>query len=81
MPTDAASRHADGPDASRERLEEIEIKITYVEDLLETLDRAVFRQQQQIEQLSQAVAALREQVLAGPAPAGTEPRDEIPPHY
>jgi len=35
------------------RLAEIEIKLSYSEDLLEELNRTVFRQQQQIEQLQQ----------------------------
>jgi SlyX protein len=63
------------------RLDELEVKLSFAEDLLETLNTTVFRQQQQIEQLQRQVKALREQ-LAAQAPA--EPRslrDEIPPHY
>jgi SlyX protein len=73
--TDAAKPGA--PDA---RLNEIEVKLGFVDDLVDTLNRAVYRQQQQIDQLAQALAALREQLRAG-TPAGADPRDEIPPHY
>jgi SlyX protein len=64
-----------------ERLAELEVKLAFAEDLLETLNTTVYRQQQQIERLQQQVRELREQ-LAAAAPA--EPRslrDEIPPHY
>lgn len=64
------------------RLAEIEIKLSFSEDLLEELNRTVFRQQQQIEHLQQELRALRQQLQTdeGPAP----PRDlgeETPPHY
>jgi SlyX protein len=63
------------------RLDELEVKLAFVDDLLETLNRTVFRQQEQIDQLALALAALRQQVRSsGPAAAG-DPRDEIPPHY
>jgi SlyX protein len=63
------------------RMDELEVKLSFAEDLLDTLNTTVYRQQQQIEQLQRQVKALREQ-LAAQAPA--EPRslrDEIPPHY
>ena len=41
------------PDAMETRLTEIEIKLSFTEDLLDELNRTVFRQQQQIEQLQQ----------------------------
>ena len=44
-------------DAMETRLAEIEIKLSYSEDLLEELNRTVFRQQQQIEQLQQELRA------------------------
>lgn len=63
------------------RLEKIESKLSFAEDLLETLNDTVIRQQQQIEQLLREVVTLREQLRAG---LPNEPRslnDEIPPHY
>ena len=64
-----------------ERLEKIETKLSLSEDLLETLNETVYRQQRQIEQLQREIVALREQVSAS---LPNEPRnlsDEVPPHY
>lgn len=63
------------------RLDALEVKLGFVDDLLDTLNRAVFRQQGQIDQLAQALGALRQQVRAGGSVASADPRDEIPPHY
>lgn len=63
------------------RLEKIETKLGLAEDLLEELNKTVYRQQQEIDLLRQQMRALREQ-LERNLPA--EPRniaDEIPPHY
>ena len=64
------------------RLAEIEAKLTLSEDLLETLNRTVYRQQQHIDRLERELRALRDQVEAGDAASEpATPRDEIPPHY
>ena len=64
------------------RLAEIEAKLTFSEDLLESLNRTVYRQQQQIERLQHELRALREIVdNAEPGGEPLRPRDEIPPHY
>ena len=63
------------------RLTELEIKLSYAEDLLDTLNHTVFRQQEQIDRLQKQVRELQAQVQAIPSgPAGTL-RDELPPHY
>ncbi len=64
------------------RLTDLEIKISYSEDMLDELNRTIFRQQQQIDRLIAEVHALRDQVRNAPASqeAGNL-RDEIPPHY
>ena len=63
------------------RLDELEAKISLAEDLLDALNRTVYRQQQQIEAMQQEIRALRQQLrLAAPAEP-VDPRDEIPPHY
>ncbi len=63
------------------RLTELEIKLSYAEDLLDTLNHTVFRQQEQIDRLQKQVRDLQNQVQAMPSgPAGTL-RDELPPHY
>jgi len=63
------------------RITELEIKISYAEDLIDELDRAAFRQQQQIDLLINQVRALREQVLAAAPAEQRSLRDELPPHY
>ena len=63
------------------RLAEIEAKLTFAEDLLEELNRTVYRQQQQFDRLQQELRALRETIeIADPAEPGS-PGDEVPPHY
>lgn len=69
------------PVGAGERLHELEIKICFLEDLVDTLNRTVFRQQQRIDQLAQALTALRQQIRTTDPAARTEPREEIPPHY
>ena len=64
------------------RLAEIEIKLSFSEDMLEELNRTVFRQQQQIEMLQKELRALRQQLQSDDTQAAPRDlRDEIPPHY
>lgn len=63
------------------RITELEVKLSFAEDLLEELNRTVFRQQQQIEQLQRELRVLRQQVQANVPAAGWTPQEEIPPHY
>lgn len=63
------------------RVNELEAKISLAEDLLDALNRTVYRQQQQIDQLQQDVRALRQQLQeAAPAAQGSLD-NEVPPHY
>lgn len=63
------------------RLIEIEIKLSYAEDTLETLNQTVFRQQEQIDQLRMLVLRLANQVQDLTPQERREPLDERPPHY
>jgi len=63
------------------RITELEIKISYAEDMIDELNRTVYRQQQQIDFLARELNTLRQQVQSA-APATTRSLlDEIPPHY
>ena len=63
------------------RITDLEIKISYSEDLVDELNHTIFRQQQQIDQLIKQVRTLGEQVQ-NVAPAEQRSlRDELPPHY
>lgn len=63
------------------RITELEIKISYTEDLVDELNRTIFRQQRQIDLLIDEVRALRQQVQAIAPSEARSLRDEIPPHY
>ena len=68
-----------------ERLIELEIKLSLNDDLLDELNRQVYRQQQQIDLLQAQLRHLYGQMRANAESAeNAEPRnlrDEIPPHY
>ena len=63
------------------RITELEIKLSYTEDLLDTLNGVVTRQQQDIDWLLREVAGLRQQSGDAGSPAPRNLRDELPPHY
>ncbi len=70
-----------GAPTADERITELEVKLSFSEDMLEELNRTVFRQQQQLELLQLEIRALRQQIQMQ---APNEPRnaaDEVPPHY
>ena len=63
------------------RLAEIEAKLTFSEDLLEEMNRTIYRQQQHIDRLQQDLRALREAMGNANPAEPILPRDEVPPHY
>jgi SlyX protein len=63
------------------RLEKIESKLSLAEDLLEELNKTIYRQQRQLEQLQQEMVALRQQVQTALPGDPRNPQDEVPPHY
>ena len=63
------------------RLTELEIKLSYTEDLLDTLNQLVATQQDQIDLLLREVARLRQQGGGESLAAPLNLRDELPPHY
>lgn len=63
------------------RLNELEAKISLAEDLLDALNRTVYRQQQQIERLQQDIRVLRQQLHDATPAEATDLGGEIPPHY
>lgn len=63
------------------RLTELEIKLSFADDAIDELNRAVFRQQQQIDQLIHELRTLRQQMLSSLPEEKRSLRDDIPPHY
>lgn len=64
-----------------ERITELEVKLAFAEDLLETLNSTVYRQQERIELLERTVRDLRTLVAEALPAEQRSLRDEIPPHY
>lgn len=63
------------------RITELEIKMCYSEDVIDELNRTVFRQQQKIDFLAREIDALRQQIQSTAPQQGINLQDEIPPHY
>jgi len=64
-----------------ERIVDIEIKLTRQEDLLETLNRTVYEQQRQIDELEALCSALARRVRELTEASQQNPVNERPPHY
>ena len=67
--------------ALEQRINELEIKASFAEDLVEELNLTIYRQQQQIDQLVLVVAELRKQQPDGGTGGARSLLDERPPHY
>jgi SlyX protein len=63
------------------RLNELEVKAAFADDMLDSLNATVYRQQQQIDRLLREVRELREQLMSAAPAESRSLRDEIPPHY
>lgn len=63
------------------RIIDLEVKLTFNEELLEQLSRVLYRQQQQIDRLEKEVKTLCEQIRDNQPAEPRNLRDEIPPHY
>lgn len=63
------------------RLVDLEIKISYAQDMLEELNKTVYRQQEQIDLLIREVHTLRQQAATPPPSGPRNPADDLPPHY
>jgi SlyX protein len=63
------------------RLTELETKLAFAEDLLETLNHTVVRQQAQLDSMQQQLRLLHQQLQEALPDDTRTPRDEIPPHY
>lgn len=66
---------------TKNRLTEIETKLAFAEDLLESLNQTVVRQQGQIDLLQEQVRLLHRQLKDLRPDDSRTPRDELPPHY
>jgi SlyX protein len=60
---------------------ELETKLSFAEDMIDALNTAVFRQQEQIDLLERQIRLLHQQIQALQPDEERDLRDEIPPHY
>ena len=63
------------------RLTELETKLAFAEDLLETLNQTVVRQQAQLDLMQQQLRLLHQRLQDAHPDETRSPRDEVPPHY
>lgn len=69
------------PRTPEHRLDELEIKASFTDDLLDQLNLTIYRQQQQIDALAQQLVQLRQQMPEAGSGGARHPGDELPPHY
>jgi SlyX protein len=66
---------------SDERITNLEIKLSFTEDLIEKLNETIYKQQQQIEFLYRELKAIKEQASSSGGDGSGNLKDDIPPHY
>jgi SlyX protein len=64
-----------------DRITNLEIKLSFTEDLMDQLNQTIYKQQQQIEFLYREIKSIKEQASVGDGGGNSAPKDEIPPHY
>jgi SlyX protein len=70
-----------GIDMTEDRITNLEIKLSFTEDLIDQLNQTIYKQQQQIEFLYRELNSIKEQSSNGDSAGNNSPKDEIPPHY
>ena len=63
------------------RLTDLEIKASFTDDMLDEINQTLYRQQQQIEHLTQELKTLREQSADTDGLGVRSLHDDLPPHY
>jgi len=70
---------------SEARIDELEVKMSFAEDMIDELNRSVFRQQEQLDLMQQQIMLLHQYLQSvTQSVTATETRnlrDELPPHY
>ena len=65
---------------TEDRITNLEIKLSFTEDLIDQLNQTIYKQQQ-IEFLYRELKSIKEQASSGDSAGNSSPKDEIPPHY
>lgn len=66
---------------TEDRITNLEIKLSFTEDLMDQLNQTVYKQQQQIEFLYRELKSIKEQASGEDGAGSNSPKDEVPPHY
>ncbi len=68
---------------TEDRITNLEIKLSFTEDLIDQLNQTIYKQQQQIEFLYRELKSIKEQASSsdGDGAGNSSTKDEIPPHY
>lgn len=69
------------PHDIEQRLIDLEIKLSFTEDLVDELNNIIVRQQQQIDWLVREISAVQQQTGDNTPGGFRSLRDELPPHY
>ncbi len=69
------------PQWTHQRIDELELKVSFLDDALEKLDQVVIRQQRQIDALIGEVVTLKSSSTDGGLAAPRNLRDDLPPHF
>ncbi len=64
-----------------ERVDDLEIRLNQAQDLIDELNKIIYRQQTQISQLAQRSVDLQGKLESSAPPVFRSLLDEIPPHY
>ncbi len=63
------------------RVTELEVKLGFAEDLIDTLNQTVFRQQEQLDLLQRQLVELHRRMREADSQEARDSVQEIPPHY
>lgn len=66
---------------TEDRITNLEIKLSFTEDLIDQLNQTIYKQQQQIEFLYRELKSIKEQANGADGASNSSPKDEVPPHY
>ena len=70
-------------DRTDDRIDNLEARITLMDDMLDALNRTVFEQQRHIESLQQQLRHVYQQMQSQTQSAGerADPQQDVPPHW
>ncbi len=63
------------------RLEDLEVKLSYQEHLIQELNDVVIIQQNQVDKLEKSIHQIREHLSAGEGQQSSPENESLPPHY